>query len=99
MTDSDYEDDPEVFRLSLGDRLLVGSTHESRNFIFAVLRRGSLQSPVVRPGISAGTGPGSKVNAQATRAEPTRTVLIKTSPGEPGDYREPAFGEPWTHDR
>ena len=36
--DSDYEDDPDVFRLPLGDRSLVGSTHEGRNFMFAVLR-------------------------------------------------------------
>jgi len=43
MRDSDYEDDPEVFRLPLGDGSLVRSTHESRNFKFAVIRRGSLQ--------------------------------------------------------
>ena len=38
MTDSDYDDDPDVFRLPLGDRSLMRSTHEGRNFMFAVLR-------------------------------------------------------------
>ena len=38
MTDSDYDDDPDVFRLPLGDRSLMRSTHEGRDFMFAVLR-------------------------------------------------------------
>ena len=38
MTGSDYDDDPDVFRLPLGDRSLVRSTHEGSDFMFAVLR-------------------------------------------------------------
>ena len=38
MTGSEYDDDPDVFRLPLGDRSSVRSTHEGRNFMFAVLR-------------------------------------------------------------
>ena len=38
MTHSDDDDDPDVFRLPLGDRSLVRSIQEGRNFMFAVLR-------------------------------------------------------------
>jgi uncharacterized protein YjbI with pentapeptide repeats len=38
MTGSDYDDDPAVFWLPVGDRSLVRSIHEGRNFMFAVLR-------------------------------------------------------------
>lgn len=37
MSDSD-DDDPNVFRLAPGDRSLAGTTHEGRDFMFAVLR-------------------------------------------------------------
>jgi uncharacterized protein YjbI with pentapeptide repeats len=35
---SDFDDDPNVFRLPMGDRSLAGTTHEGRDFMFAVLR-------------------------------------------------------------
>jgi uncharacterized protein YjbI with pentapeptide repeats len=35
---SDSDDDPNVFHLAPGDRSLAGTTHEGRDFMFAVLR-------------------------------------------------------------